>query len=92
MAAVEARRAQCKPLEDKIVTVNRATATLTFPANLVPVAAMNPCPCGYFGDPVKERTCFPGMIHSYQKRIPSTPSARQAPALCWTSARSLPVG
>ena len=60
---------QTSPLADKAVTVSRATTTLTLPANLMPVAAMNPYPCGYFGDPVQECTCSPGMIHSYRKRI-----------------------
>jgi magnesium chelatase family protein len=58
-----------QPLEDKIVTISRATGSLTFPANFMLVAAMNPCPCGYFGDPVKECTCSPAMITRYRKRI-----------------------
>jgi len=58
-----------QPMEDKVVTISRAAGTLTFPANFMLVAAMNPCPCGYFGDPVQECTCSPGMIHSYRKRI-----------------------
>ncbi|MGB9879912.1 MAG: YifB family Mg chelatase-like AAA ATPase, partial [Anaerolineae bacterium] len=58
-----------QPLEDKIVTISRATGTLTFPANFMLVAAMNPCPCGYYGDPVKECTCSPSMITRYRKRI-----------------------
>jgi magnesium chelatase family protein len=58
-----------QPLEDKIVTISRATTTLTFPANFMLVAAMNPCPCGYFGDPVKECSCSPSMITRYRKRI-----------------------
>ena len=58
-----------QPLEDKIVTISRAQGTLTFPANFMLVAAMNPCPCGYFGDPVKPCTCSPGLVTKYQKRI-----------------------
>ena len=50
-----------QPLEDKIVTISRAAGTLTFPANFQLVAAMNPCPCGYYGDPTKECTCAPSM-------------------------------
>jgi magnesium chelatase family protein len=57
-----------RPLEDKLVTISRVTGTLTFPANFMLVAAINPCPCGYFGDPVKECTCSPSMITRYRKR------------------------
>lgn len=58
-----------QPLEDKIVTVSRVSGTLTFPANFQFIGAMNPCPCGYFGDPIKECTCSPALIARYQKRI-----------------------
>ncbi len=58
-----------QPMEDKIVTISRAQGSLTFPANFQLVAAMNPCPCGYFGDPVKPCTCSPGTVVKYQKRI-----------------------
>jgi magnesium chelatase family protein len=58
-----------QPLEDKIVTISRAQGSLTFPANFQLVAAMNPCPCGYYGDPVKPCTCSSGTIIKYQKRI-----------------------
>mgnify|MGYP000220995697 CR=1 FL=1 len=55
--------------EDKIVTVTRVSGTLTFPANFMLVAALNPCPCGFYQDPVKECTCSPSTIARYQKRI-----------------------
>jgi magnesium chelatase family protein len=58
-----------QPLEDRIVTISRAQGTVTFPANFMLVAAMNPCPCGYAGDPTRECTCSPGTIARYQKRI-----------------------
>ena len=58
-----------QPLEDKVVTISRAAGTLSFPANFTLIAAMNPCPCGYHGDPVKECTCSNAMITRYQKRI-----------------------
>ena len=58
-----------QPLEDKIVTISRAQGSLTFPANFMLVAAMNPCPCGYFNDPVKQCTCSSSGIIRYQKRI-----------------------
>jgi magnesium chelatase family protein len=58
-----------QPIEDKVVTISRAHGTLTFPANFILIAAMNPCPCGYHGDPVKPCTCTPTMITRYQSRI-----------------------
>ena len=58
-----------QPLEDHIVTISRAQGTLTFPANFMLVAAMNPCPCGYYGDPVRACTCSSGEIARYRKRI-----------------------
>lgn len=58
-----------QPLEDKIVTISRATGALSFPANFMLVAAMNPCPCGYYGDPTHECTCSRNAIENYQKRI-----------------------
>jgi len=56
-----------QPLEDKIVTISRAAGTLTFPANFQLVAAMNPYPCGYYGDLTKECTCALSMVTRYQK-------------------------
>jgi magnesium chelatase family protein len=58
-----------QPIEDKIVTISRAQGSLTFPANFQLIAAMNPCPCGYYGDPVKACTCSAGTVTKYQKRI-----------------------
>ncbi len=58
-----------QPLEDKVVTISRAQGSLTFPANFMLVGAMNPCPCGYAGDPEKECTCSPSLIARYQKRL-----------------------
>ena len=58
-----------QPVEDKLVTISRAQGSLTFPANFMLVCAMNPCPCGYYGDPVKACTCSSGVITKYQKRI-----------------------
>ncbi|MDQ2905193.1 MAG: YifB family Mg chelatase-like AAA ATPase [Chloroflexota bacterium] len=58
-----------QPLEDKVVTISRAQGTITYPANFMLVAAMNPCPCGYHNDPVKECTCSATAILRYQKRI-----------------------
>ena len=58
-----------QPLEDKVITISRAQGTITYPANFMLVTAQNPCPCGYFGDPVKECTCSATAIMRYQKRI-----------------------
>ncbi|MGD8968544.1 MAG: YifB family Mg chelatase-like AAA ATPase [Anaerolineae bacterium] len=58
-----------QPIEDHHVVISRATGTLTFPANFTLVAAMNPCPCGFYGDPVRECTCAPTQVTRYQKRI-----------------------
>jgi magnesium chelatase family protein len=58
-----------QPIEDKVVTISRAQGSLTFPANFQLVAAMNPCPCGYYGDPVKPCTCSSATVTRYQKRV-----------------------
>lgn len=58
-----------QPLEDGVVTVSRAKAKSTFPADFMLVAAMNPCPCGYYGSRKKECTCSPSQVQRYQKRI-----------------------
>ncbi|MFW6150488.1 MAG: YifB family Mg chelatase-like AAA ATPase [Chloroflexota bacterium] len=58
-----------QPLEDRTVTVSRAQGSVTFPANFMLAAAMNPCPCGYLGDPFKECKCSAGEIARYQKRL-----------------------
>jgi magnesium chelatase family protein len=58
-----------QPLEDKVVTISRAQGSLTFPAAFMMVGAMNPCPCGFAGDPEKDCTCSPTYISRYQKRL-----------------------
>ena len=58
-----------QPIEDKVVTISRASGSLTFPANFMLVAAMNPCPCGYYGDNLKPCTCSSSAVTNYQKRI-----------------------
>ena len=58
-----------QPMEDKKVTISRAQGSLTFPANFQLVAAMNPCPCGYYNDSIKPCTCSSVMVTRYQKRI-----------------------
>ena len=58
-----------QPLEDKVITISRAQGSVTFPANFMLVGAMNPCPCGYYGDPFRQCTCSPGLVSRYQRRI-----------------------
>lgn len=64
--ALEALR---QPLEDGVVTVSRARASLTFPARFLLVAAMNPCPCGWYGDPERACTCTPASRQRYVGKI-----------------------
>jgi magnesium chelatase family protein len=61
-----------RPREDKVITISRALGTLSFPAGSIFVAAMKPCPCGYFGDERKECTCSMGLVQHYQGRISGT--------------------
>jgi magnesium chelatase family protein len=58
-----------QPMEDKVVTISRAKGSLTFSANFQLIAAMNPCPCGYYGDAQKACTCAQALVTKYQKRI-----------------------
>jgi magnesium chelatase family protein len=58
-----------QPLEEGTVTIARANMTLTFPARFMLVAAMNPCSCGYFGDPTRECRCTGGTIQRYLGKI-----------------------
>jgi magnesium chelatase family protein len=58
-----------QPLEDRQVTISRAAASLTYPANFMLVAAMNPCPCGFFSDPSRDCKCTPNQIQNYVSRI-----------------------
>ncbi len=58
-----------QPLENASVSVSRAAASVTYPAQFVLVAAMNPCPCGYSGDSTHQCTCTPNMINRYRSRV-----------------------
>ncbi|MEI6850816.1 MAG: YifB family Mg chelatase-like AAA ATPase [Candidatus Saccharibacteria bacterium] len=58
-----------QPLEDKKIEVSRANAHVTYPADFMLVATMNPCPCGYLGDKTKECSCTSSQIIAYQKRL-----------------------
>ncbi len=58
-----------QPLEDGCITVARAAGSIDYPASSMLVAAMNPCPCGFFGDPQKECRCTPTQIARYRSRV-----------------------
>ncbi len=58
-----------QPLEDGIISVSRAAGNLIFPAKFILVSAMNPCPCGFAGDPEKQCVCSPAQIQNYKKKI-----------------------
>jgi len=58
-----------QPLEDGVVTISRALISLTYPARFMLVAAMNPCPCGYFGDPNHECSCTPYEIQKHLNKV-----------------------
>jgi len=58
-----------QPLEDRTVTISRVKGSVSFPANFMLVGAMNPCPCGYYNDPVKSCTCTPYAIARYQQKM-----------------------
>ena len=58
-----------QPLEDGVVTVTRAAAKITYPSAFMLVCAMNPCRCGYFGDPQRQCTCTPASIAKYLERV-----------------------
>ena len=65
-SALEALR---QPLEDRYITITRSGGRASYPANFMLVATMNPCPCGYYGDPVRECSCSSLQIERYQKRL-----------------------
>lgn len=58
-----------QPMEDRKVTISRTKLALEFPANFMLIAAMNPCPCGYYNHPEKECTCPPGAVQKYLNKI-----------------------
>jgi magnesium chelatase family protein len=58
-----------QPMEDGLVTISRAAVSLTYPANFMLSAAMNPCPCGYHTDPLRECRCTPEQIARYLSRV-----------------------
>ncbi len=58
-----------QPLEDRRITISRARYTIDYPCSFMFVASMNPCPCGYYGDPTHRCTCTPGRIQQYMSKI-----------------------
>ncbi|MFY9461863.1 MAG: YifB family Mg chelatase-like AAA ATPase [Candidatus Sungiibacteriota bacterium] len=58
-----------EPLEERVITVSRAQGTIAFPAHIILVGAMNPCPCGHLNNPPHECVCTPGQITKYQRKI-----------------------
>ncbi len=58
-----------QPMEDGVVTISRASISLTYPANFMLAAAMNPCPCGYYTDPTRQCTCSTQQIQKYLAKI-----------------------
>lgn len=58
-----------QPMEDGVVTISRASGSLTFPAKFILIASQNPCPCGYYKSPKKNCVCSPSSISRYEKRV-----------------------
>lgn len=58
-----------QPLEDRRITISRAKYTVEYPCSFMFVASMNPCPCGYYGDPTHRCVCSPGQIQRYMNKI-----------------------
>ena len=59
----------CEPLEERAVTIVRAAGRRTFPAGLLLLATVRPCPCGYYGDPIHECSCSPALVARYRRRL-----------------------
>ncbi|MCB5288495.1 MAG: ATP-binding protein, partial [Candidatus Cloacimonetes bacterium] len=88
-----------QPLEDGVVTIARATTSLTFPAEFMLIASMNPCPCGYFGANIPNHacTCESGMVARYRNRVSGPLLDRidihvEVPAVAYADLAALPSG
>lgn len=58
-----------QPLEDRKICISRAKSTIEYPAGMMLIASMNPCPCGYYNHPNKDCVCLPGMVQKYLNKI-----------------------
>ncbi len=58
-----------QPIEDRVITISRAKFTVDYPASFMLIAAMNPCPCGYYNHPDHECVCGPGVVQKYLNKI-----------------------
>lgn len=58
-----------QPLEDGVITITRASGTVTYPSNIMLVGAMNPCPCGFFGHPIRQCTCSNAALKHYKDKM-----------------------
>jgi magnesium chelatase family protein len=58
-----------QPLEDRTITISRAKFTVDYPASVMLISSMNPCPCGFYNHPDKDCLCPPGMVQKYLSRI-----------------------
>lgn len=58
-----------QPMEDKVITISRAKSKLAYPSSVMVVAAMNPCPCGFYGHPTKKCKCTPGAVEKYLSKV-----------------------
>ncbi|MCY2925482.1 MAG: YifB family Mg chelatase-like AAA ATPase, partial [Planctomycetota bacterium] len=86
-----------QPLEDRCVTIPRVRSTMKFPANMMLVAAMNPCPCGFYGDPKRACSCTPTKIENYRGRVSGPLLDRidihvEVPPVAWRELRSTTEG
>ena len=95
-AALEVMR---QPMEDGVVTISRAVQSLSFPAEFMLIASMNPCPCGYYGSNIPNHvcSCAPAMIQRYQSRISGPLLDRidihvEVPGVTYADLASLPSG
>jgi magnesium chelatase family protein len=86
-----------QPMEDGVVTLSRAAMSLTFPARFMLAAAMNPCPCGYRGDPAHDCRCGPDVVQRYLARVSGPLLDRidihlAVPAVAWRDLASQEAG